>query len=90
MDAWKKVKRGVAKMLNMNTIDTPTSPKMEDESFLEWMGIKRAKKSEPLQEVTYFTCLKMMSETIAKMPWKFYQKTKNGIKEPEETDISRL
>ena len=84
------MKQGLAKLLNLNTIDTPTSPKMEDESFLEWLGIWRNKKSEPLQEVTYFTCLKMMSETMAKMPWKFYQKTKNGIKEPEETDVSRL
>ena len=90
MAVWKKLARGVARLLNMNTVDTPTSPKMEDESFLEWMGIRRTKKSEPLQEVTYFTCLKMMSETMAKMPWKFYQKTKNGIKEPEETDIARL
>ena len=90
MAVWKKLARGVARLLNMNTVDTPTSPKMEDESFLEWMGIRRTKKSEPLQEVTYFTCLKMMSETMAKMPWKFYQKTKNGIKEPDETDIARL
>ena len=90
MDTWKRVKQGVAKLLNMNTIDTPTSPKMEDESFLEWLGIRRTKKSEPLQEVTYFTCLKMMSETMAKMPWKFFQKTENGIKEPKETDITRL
>jgi len=90
LNVWERMKQGLAKLLNLNTINTPTSPKMEDESFLEWLGIRRNKKSEPLQEVTYFTCLKMMSETMAKMPWKFYQKTKNGIKEPEETDVARL
>lgn len=90
LNVWERMKQGLAKLLNLNTVNTPTSPKMEDESFLEWLGIRRKKKSEPLQEVTYFTCLKMMSETMAKMPWKFYQKTKNGIREPEETDVARL
>lgn len=43
-----------------------------------------------MAEVTYFTCLKMLSETLAKMPIKFYQSTEEGIIEPEETDVSRL
>ena len=63
--------------------------RMDDESFLEWLGIKR-KSRKPTSEVTYFTCLKMMSETLAKMPIKYFQKTEHGIIEPPETDISRL
>lgn len=43
-----------------------------------------------MQEVTYFTCLKMMSETMAKMPWKLFQKTDKGIIEPELTEAGRL
>lgn len=62
---------------------------MNDVSFLEWLGIKR-KSKKPTSEVTYFTCLKMMSETLAKMPIKYFQKTDHGIIEPPETDISRL
>lgn len=63
---------------------------MEEESFLEWLGIgKRAKKNE-MAEVTYFTCLKMMSETIAKMPWKFYQRTDKGIVYPEDNTVAYL
>ena len=34
-------------------------------SFLERIGLKR--KGKPTSEVTYFTCLKMLSETLAKM-----------------------
>ncbi len=45
-------------------------------SFLERMGLKR--KGKPTSEVTYFTCLKMLSETLAKMPIKYYQKTDKG------------
>ena len=41
-------------------------------------------------EVTYFTCLKMLSETLAKMPIKYYQKTDKGIIEAEATDTSKL
>ncbi|MFR5585521.1 MAG: hypothetical protein ACLTLQ_18430 [[Clostridium] scindens] len=41
-------------------------------SFLESMGLSRRRKTT--SEVTYFTCLKMLSETLAKMPIKYYQR----------------
>ena len=41
-------------------------------SFLESMGLSRKRKTT--SEVTYFTCLKMLSETLAKMPIKYYQR----------------
>lgn len=56
--------------------------------FLESLGIRKKRKA--LSEVTYFTCLKMLSETLAKMPVKFYQKTNKGILEAEATDTSKL
>lgn len=61
---------------------------LNSDEFLGFLGIKKPRK--PTSEVTYFTCLKMLSETLAKMPVKFYQKTDAGIIEPEETDVSRL
>lgn len=63
---------------------------MSEESLLEWLGISRKKKRGALSEVTYFTCLKMMSETMAKMPWKYYQRTDHGIEEPELSDVAKL
>ena len=66
-----------------------TSPAMKEESFLEWLGVKR-KNKDVMAEVTYFTCLKMMSETLAKIPWKYYQKTEKGIIEPELSDVAKL
>ena len=54
----------------------------EDERLLEWLGISQTPK-KALGEVTYFTCLKMLSETLGKMPVKFYQQTKRGIEEAE-------
>lgn len=57
-------------------------------AFFESLGI--GKRRKVISEVTYFTCLKMLSETIAKMPIKYYQKTNKGIQEAKETEVSRL
>ena len=75
MNVWQKFKGWIAKKMNF-TVET--SPAMKEESFLEWLGVKR-KNKDVMAEVTYFTCLKMMSETLAKIPWKYYQKTDKGI-----------
>ena len=53
------------------------SASMNDESFTEWLGISKKKKGV-MSEITYFTCLKMLSETLAKMPIKYYQRTEKG------------
>lgn len=87
MNVWKRLKNGIAKMLGM----TVAQPGMSDESFLEWLGVKHDNESKkPTANVTYFTCMKMMSETLAKMPWKLYQNTERGICEPPDTNVSRL
>lgn len=52
----------------------------DDERVLELLGISGTPK-KVLGEVTYFTCLKMLSETLGKMPIKFYQQTERGIEE---------
>lgn len=88
MNLWQRIKNKIAKILNINVVQEQAG--MNDESFLEWLGIKRQKDAGAMSEVTYFTCMKMMSETIAKMPWKFYQKTSHGVEEPEITDTARL
>ena len=86
MNVWQKFKGWIAKKMNF-TVET--SPAMKEESFLEWLGVKR-KNKDVMAEVTYFTCLKMMSETLAKIPWKYYQKTEKGIIEPELSDVAKL
>lgn len=50
---------------------------MNEDSFLEWLGISKKHKGI-MSEITYFTCLKMLSETLAKMPIKYYQRTDKG------------
>ena len=68
--------------------DTGGGRTLNSQSFLESLGLRRKRK--PTSEVTYFTCLKMLSETLAKMPVKYYQKTDRGIVEADQTDTSKL
>lgn len=68
--------------------DTGGVRTLNSQSFLESLGLSRKRK--PTSEVTYFTCLKMLSETLAKMPIKYYQKTDRGIVEADQTDTSKL
>lgn len=84
MDKWRN-RNGVS---DAGELPAHRSFGINSETFLNFLGIKKKRKS--LSEVTYFTCLKMLSETLAKMPVKFYQSTNEGIIEPEDTDVSHL
>lgn len=61
----------------------------DDDSLLEWLGLSGTRK-DVLGEATYFTCLKMLSETLGKMPIKFYQQTNKGITEAEANEVYYL
>lgn len=74
-----------------NAIIKPARPAAgaDDERLLEWLGISGTPK-KLLSEVTYFTCLKMLSETLGKMPLKFYQQTGRGVEEAEPNAVYNL
>lgn len=59
------------------------------ERLLEWLGID-PRQTEAIEEVTYYTCLKLLSETMGKMPFKYYQSTKEGRIRAEPTKATRL
>ena len=54
-----------------------TTAGTDEDRLLSWLGIADAKR-DVLSEVTYFTCLKVLAETLGKMPVKFYQDTAAG------------
>ncbi|MBS4958698.1 MAG: phage portal protein [Clostridium sp.] len=62
---------------------------MQSQELLEWLGIGSTSKNL-VSEVTYFTCIKMLSETLAKMPIKIYQNTKAGIEKVESNKVHVL
>lgn len=61
---------------------------LQDEELLSWLGIVPG--SGNAQEVTYVTCLKILSETMGKMPIKYYQETPGGKIRAEPDHTSRL
>ena len=68
----------IMKILNkikmaLNVLRSPAVD-LNSEELLEWMGIKNG-NSELTSEVTYYTCLKMLSETMGKLPLKYYKET---------------
>lgn len=69
--------------------DSGGAVSLNSQSFLEQIGLDGT-RTKPTAEVTYFTCLKMLSETLAKMPIKFYQKTNRGTVEAKQTETSKL
>lgn len=62
---------------------------LEDKELLEWLGITTRDKKK-ISEVTYFTCMKMLSETMGKLPLKYYQDTPQGKARADPTDMTRL
>lgn len=62
----------------------------EEERLLEFLGIDKDESKDKLGEVTYFTCLKMLSETMGKLPIKFYQETDRGRIKAKGNDVMRV
>lgn len=55
------------------------------EKLLQWWDIDTS-KPKAIAETTYFTCLKVLSETMGKMPLKLYQEDKSGGRVRAPTD----
>lgn len=66
-----------------------TEADLNDSQFLEWLGIDNS-RSKAISEVTYFTCLKILSETLGKLSLKMYQDTEKGIVKAKSNDIYNL
>lgn len=80
---WEAFKEAYKAARNLPTVG------LEDEELLDWLGIKETSK-EKIAEVTYFTCMKMLAETIGKLPLKYYQDTSQGKIRAEPDDMTRL
>lgn len=46
--------------------------------FLSMLGIDSSVSGDKLNEVTYFTCMRLLAESLAKLPLKMYQDTDKG------------
>lgn len=63
---------------------------LSDQRLLEWLGINDDRPRSEVNEITYFTCLKMLSETIGKLPLKYYQETEGGRIRADPDEMARI
>lgn len=73
------------KKIFRNDIAAGVSADNELDRLLEWWGIDQG-RPKAIAETTYFTCLKVLSETMGKMPLKFYQEDESGGRVRAPTD----
>lgn len=62
---------------------------INDSQFLNLLGIDTS-NIEAVSEVTYFTCLKILSETLGKLSLKMYQDTERGVIKAKTNDLFNL
>lgn len=72
-----KLRNAIRAFTNNGTVEAPVG--LNDRKLLEWLGIDGDGLTRgELNEVTYFTCLKKLSEAIGKLPLKYYKDVGNG------------
>ena len=59
-----------------------------DDSF--WKPLIGGSKYGNLSEITYFTCLKTLSEAVAKLPLKLYRETEKGIQKATDLPLYNI
>jgi HK97 family phage portal protein len=72
----------IFKNLFRNELVTLNSP-----TLLQWLGIDPETPGDKLSEATYFACMKILAESIGKLPLKMYQKTDKGIIKSDKSDL---
>lgn len=63
---------------------------MNNPTLLKWLGIDSKAPKDKLSESTYFACLKILSESMGKLPLHMYQRTKDGIEPSDKDDLYRM
>ena len=82
MKIWNRIKNAYQALLRPEA-------DLNDEKLLEWLGIE-PKSKKLIGEVTYYTCMKLLSETMGKLPLKYYQDTARGRIRAEPDEVTRL
>lgn len=74
----------IFKRLIKNQVD------LNSPTLLEWLGIDPETPKDKLSEATYFACMKIMAESIGKLPLKMYQNTDRGIIKSDKEDLYNI
>jgi HK97 family phage portal protein len=56
-------------------------------TLLQWLGIDPETPKDKLSEATYFACMKILAESLGKLPLKMYQSTDKGIMKSDKSEL---
>ncbi|WP_078382867.1 phage portal protein [Sutcliffiella halmapala] len=73
-----------------NKFSPKSSVSLDSTEFLRLLGIDSKIPSNKLSEVTYFTCLRLLSESVSKLPLKMYQDTEMGTRQVHNHPLIKL
>lgn len=74
----------IKRIFKNETVDI-NNPKL-----LEWLGIDKDTPKDKLSEATYFACMKILSESLGKLPLKMYQQTEKGVIKSDKADLYKI
>jgi HK97 family phage portal protein len=74
----------VKRLFKNETVD------MNNPMTMQWLGIDPGISKDKLSEATYFACMKIMSESLGKLPLKMYKSTDKGIVKSDKTDLYNI
>ncbi len=63
------------------------SVEMNNPALLQWLGIDSDTPGDKLSEATYFACMKILAESLGKLPLKMYKNTDKGIIKSDKSDM---
>lgn len=66
-----------------------TTVSLGDAELLQWLGID-PDNTKAISEVTYYTCIRMLAETLGKLPMHYYQQTSEGKIRAEPNEATQL
>ena len=75
---------------NLMGFEDSVDPGLTDQELVQWLGIDPSLNRKALNESTYFTCLKILSETMGKLPLKYYRQSNQGRIRAEPTKASMI
>lgn len=60
------------------------------QELLKWLGIDPHTNRDKLSEATYFACLKILAESLGKLPLKMHQSTDKGIVKSDKMELFNI
>ena len=84
-----KIIDDIKRFLTRKSSTTQTDAQMRN--LLNFLGLSDNRNEEMLSEATYFACMKVLSESIGKLPLKLLQyNDKNGVRNARENKLYSL